>query len=177
MKKMDTWMIFALSTVACWGLYGIALHQGSSNMGDKVAAIGRYKAFFLVGIMYFIFAVVAPAILLIAQKASWTMPSKAIAWSSFAGILGAAGAFGVLLAFGAGGKPPAVMSIVFAGAPILNSVVAMLLHPPAGGFGAIRPQFYLGVVMAAVGAFMVVKFKPADGPAKPHASAAVSSKH
>ena len=147
--KMNLWMTFALSTVACWGLYGIALHQGSTNMGDADTANARYKAFLIVGIMYFIFAVVAPAI-------------------------GAAGAFGVLLAFGAGGKPPAVMSIVFAGAPIVNSVVAMLLHPPAGGMKAIDPRFYVGVVLAAAGAFMVVKFKPADGP-KPHASAAAVS--
>ena len=44
-----------------------------------------------------------------------------------AGIAGAVGAFCVLLAFGAGGMPSVVMSIIFAGAPIVNAVVALSL--------------------------------------------------
>jgi hypothetical protein len=61
------------------------------------------------------------------------------------------GAFGVLLAFGANGTPAVVMSIVFAGAPVVNAIYALMQHPPAGGWGSIKPQFYLGIVLAAGG--------------------------
>ena len=51
------------------------------------------------------------------------------------------------------------MPIVFAGAPIVNTVVAMTVHPPEGGFKSPLP-FLLGCVMAASGAFLVAKFAP-----------------
>ena len=88
-------------------------------------------------------------------------------WSLVAGILGAIGAFGVLLAFGAKGTPAVVMSIIFAGAPVINALVAIMLHPPAGGWGSVRPQFFLGIILAAVGGMLVTLFKPNPGPAKP----------
>ena len=42
-KKGMTWLIFALMTVAAWGVYGIFLHKGAIGMGDPEN--GRYKAF------------------------------------------------------------------------------------------------------------------------------------
>jgi hypothetical protein len=62
------------------------------------------------------------------------------------------------------------MSIIFAGAPIVNAVVALMQHPPAGGYGAIKPQFYLGIVLAALGGFLVTRFKPNPAPTKPLAA-------
>jgi hypothetical protein len=113
---------------------------------------------------------------LMAKGASWDYPGKGMAWSLIAGIVGAIGAFGVLLAFGAGGRPAVVMSIVFAGAPVINAVVAIAQHPPAGGYGTIKPQFYLGILLAALGGFMVTMFKPnPPTPAKPVASAAAAT--
>jgi hypothetical protein len=75
-------------------------------------------------------------------------------------VLGAAGAFGVLLAFGAKGHPAVVMSIIFAGAPVVNAVVAFSLHPPAGGLSSLRWQFVAGIALAAVGGMMVMLYKP-----------------
>ena len=86
--------------------------------------------------------------------------------SVVAGTLGSIGAFGVLLAFGAKGTPSVVMSIVFAGAPIINAVVATALHPPKGGLGAIPWPFFLGIVLAAMGGCLDTLYKPAPGPAK-----------
>ena len=86
-----------------------------------------------------------------------------------AGTVGAAGALGVLLAFGAKGSPTVVMSIIFAGAPIVNAFTAMLVHPPAGGLRAVRWQFVLGILLAAAGGFLVTKFKP-DAAAPPPAA-------
>jgi drug/metabolite transporter (DMT)-like permease len=80
--------------------------------------------------------------------------------SLLAGTVGAIGAFGVLLAFGAKGTPAVVMSIVFAGAPIVNAVVSLILHPPSGGWGSLNWQFVLGIALAALGGCLVTFFKP-----------------
>jgi hypothetical protein len=164
------WLLYVLLTVACWGVYGVFLHSGTLGMADPVN--GRIKAFLFVGIAYFLTAVVAPVLILKVNGASWSFPSKGLWWSLTAGIVGAIGALGVLLAFGAKGSPTVVMSIIFAGAPIVNAVVAIANHPPAGGWGSIRPQFYLGILLAALGGCLVSYYKPAASPAKAPVAAA-----
>lgn len=167
-QSTSTWVLYALMTVVCWGVYGILLHTGQLGMSDPQQ--GRYKAFFWVGVAYFLVAILAPAAILVANGASWDMPAKGIWWSLFAGVAGAIGAFGVLLAFGAKGHPAVVMSIIFAGAPIVNAVIALMIHPPAGGLGSLRWQFIVGILLAALGGTMVTLYKPAPGGGKPPAS-------
>lgn len=163
-----TWLAYALMTVVAWGLYGVFLHTGATGMGDPQN--GRIKAFLFVGVAYFVTAVLAPLVVLKLNGANWDFTSKGTTWSLIAGTVGAAGALGVLLAFGAKGSPTVVMSIVFAGAPIVNAFAAMIVHPPKGGIGAIRWPFFLGIFLAALGGFLVTKFKPDPaGPAKPAA--------
>jgi hypothetical protein len=176
----NQWLIYALCTVLFWGLYGVLLHTGQMKIVPNPMAdpMARYKAFLWVGVAYFLVAVLAPMFMIAKSGSGWKMETPGITWSLVAGIAGAFGAFGVLLALGAaapimkGNAPNAVMSIVFAGAPIVNTLVTLMVHPPKAGFGAIRWQFYLGVVLAAAGAYMVVKYKPVDAPAaKPAAQA------
>ena len=169
----NAWLVFALLTVASWGVYGILLHSGQVGMGDAVN--GRYKAFLWVGIAYFLVAVLAPLAILIYRQTGWAMPIRGITLSLLAGVVGAVGAFCVLLAFGAKGHPAVVMSIIFAGAPIVNAFVAIAMHPPAGGVGAIRWPFFAGILLAAVGGLLVTLYKPPPGaPAKP-ANASVAA--
>ena len=158
-------------TVVSWGLYGVFLSIGRAAMKDPVN--GLFKAFLFVGVAYFLTAILAPVAILATRKADWTFPAAGMGWSLLAGIVGAAGAFFVLLAFsskvqvfGTLGTPGVVMSIVFAGAPVINAIVAMFIYPPEGGISAIRWPFYLGILMAAGGGFMVTYFKPP--PAVPH---------
>lgn len=153
-----TWLIFVVMTVASWGLYGVFLHKGQLSMEDAVH--GRYKAFLFVGLAYLLVAVIGSALMLIVNGAEWSFTGKGVSWSFLAGVVGAIGAFGVLLAFGAKGRPAVVMSIVFAGAPIVNAIVATLSHPPEGGWGAIRWQFVLGILLAAAGGCLVTFFRP-----------------
>lgn len=168
------WLAYALMTVSCWGLYGIFLHGGQIGMADPIN--GRYKAYLCVGVAYFLVAVLAPLAILVASGSDWSMPLKGITWSLIAGTVGAFGAFGVLLAFGAKGTPAVVMSIVFAGAPIVNAIVSMALHPPAGGIGGIRWQFFAGIALAALGGCLVTLYKPDPAPPKAAVSpAGVSS--
>ncbi|MBI3878287.1 MAG: hypothetical protein HY300_20385 [Verrucomicrobia bacterium] len=170
------WLYFSLLTVVCWGVYGVFLHTGTMGLSDP--ANGRMKAFLLVGLAYFLTAVLAPLALLASKGASlafWTYPAKGFWWSLIAGIVGAVGALGVLLAFGAAPDPkpayvPVVMSIIFAGAPIVNAFVSMMSHPPMGGLGAVKWPFWLGIVLAATGGALVTKFKPDTAPAKPAAA-------
>lgn len=156
------WLFYVFLTVCTWGLYGVFLHSGQMAMNDPV--LGRYKAFLFVGVAYFIFAVLAPLALLKLNGSDFSFTSKGIWVSLFAGALGAIGAFGILLAFGAKGTPQVVMSIVFAGAPIVNAIVATWMHPPKGGLAGVPWQFYLGIVMAAAGGCIVSFYKPAPAP-------------
>jgi drug/metabolite transporter (DMT)-like permease len=155
-----TWLIFAAMTVGSWGLYGIFLHTGQVAMADPVN--GRYKAFLLVGVAYLLTAVIGSMVVLWVNGADWSFPARGFTWSLLAGTVGAIGAFGVLLAFGARGTPAVVMSIVFAGAPVVNAVVSMAMHPPAGGWGGLSWQFVMGVVLAALGGCLVTLYKPAS---------------
>jgi len=168
-NKSMTWLLFALMTVAAWGVYGILLHAGAVGMGDPVN--GRYKAFLLVGIAYFVTAVLAPFLVLVSNGVDWNIPFKGAGYSFIAGVVGAIGAFGVILAFGAKGTPAVVMSIIFAGAPVVNAFVAMSLHPPKGGWNAIPAPFWIGIAMAATGGCLVTLYNPGSAKKKPAAAA------
>jgi hypothetical protein len=165
------WLGFVALTVVSWGLYGLLLHAGQQAMGDP--ANGRYKAFLFVGVAYLLTAVLAPLALLLLRGADWNLPARGIGWSLAAGAAGAAGALGVLLAFGARGTPAVVMSLVFAGAPVVNALVSVLLHPPAGGWASVRWPFFAGILLAALGGFLVTLYRPAPAAPPPGAAVAV----
>jgi uncharacterized membrane protein YeaQ/YmgE (transglycosylase-associated protein family) len=169
------WLAFALITVLSWGVYGILLHLGQVEMRDPEN--GRYKAFLFVGVAYFLTAVLAPIGMLVARGASWSMPATGMVWSLLAGIVGAIGAFCVLLAFGAAPKPtiayvPVIMSIIFAGAPIVNSVVATTKDH---NWANVRWPFVLGIVLAALGGALVTLYKPESKPHEPTAGTITSA--
>lgn len=170
------WLLFALMTVVCWGVYGILLHKGQVLMADP--ASGRYKAFLFVGVAYLVVAIVGPLLMLKSAGASWKFTAAGINWSFWAGVAGAVGAFTTLLALGAAFKaqapnPPAlVMSIVFSGAPVVNALVSVALDRLAGKSYHLPWPFLLGIVLAATGGFLVVKYKPAAPPSPPPRQAA-----
>ncbi len=160
------WFAWALLTVICWGTYGVCMHTGSINMDSKEH--GRMMAFLYVGLAYFLTAVIAPLIILKLQGGPvefWKYPDAGWKWSLFAGILGAIGALGVLLAFGASPNPPVyvpiVMSIIFAGAPVVNAVVNTTKHD---WWGHVQPQFIMGIVLAAAGGVLVTYYAPKPPP-------------
>lgn len=184
--KSMNWILFAYLTVLSWGLYGVLLHIGRSGMpmGAEAPNAGL-KAFLWVGIAYFVVAVVGPLIVLKLRGSNFSFAGTGMTWSFIAGVAGALGAFTLVLALGAaavtmkGAAPSAVMPIVFGGAPIVNAIVAMLVHPPAGGFKAVPMPFLAGIVLAALGAFLVAKYAPTNqgAPAKPAAAAGQQAGH
>ena len=162
------YLYYALITVVCWGTYGVCMHIGSSNMGDKEN--GRIMAFLWVGLAYFLTAVVAPLIILKLKGgniAFSTFPTKGWQWSLIAGTLGAIGALGVLLAFGTMPSPayvPVIMSIIFAGAPMVNAIVSTTKE---GNWAFVKAPFIAGICMAAIGGYLITKYTPKPPKASP----------
>ncbi|WP_294222357.1 hypothetical protein [Prosthecobacter sp.] len=175
---MQTWLIYALLTVFSWGVYGVILHAARSKMpmGPETPN-ASLKAFLFVCIAYALIGIVA-ALVLKARGTNWSFTGdtgSGIPLSLIAGIAGALGALTLVLALGAAATPiikggggfgvaaaAAVMPIVFAGAPVINTITAMVVHPPEGGWSKLPLPFILGCVLAASGAFLVAKFAPSN---------------
>jgi uncharacterized membrane protein YhhN len=138
------WILFALGAALSWGLYGPALHRGQVELGNPM------RALLCVGVAYFLIGVLVPVITLSSQ-------GQLSGFSMVAGALGAAGAVCIIFAFRSGGLPTYVMPLVFAGAPLVNVLYSMWLHPPKT---SPNPLLYLGFVLAAVGGGLVLYFKP-----------------
>jgi hypothetical protein len=77
--------------------------------------------------------------------------------ATIAGIHGALGAVCIIFAFRTGGLPVYVMPLVFGGAPIINVLYSMIIHPPKA---APNPMLFVGFALASIGAGMVLYFRP-----------------
>jgi hypothetical protein len=191
-KSIMTWLTFALLTVLSWGVYGVILHKGRGYMpmGPETPHAGL-KAFLFVCIAYAIIGVIA-ALVLKARGSNWSFTNAGISVSLIAGVAGALGALTLVLALGAAATPlekggggfglaaaAAVMPIVFAGAPVINTITAMIVHPPEGGWSKLPLPFVAGCILAAGGAFLVAKFAPSNtGSVRAHAApTAPAAKH
>lgn len=149
---MQTWMLFVIGAVLAWGSYGPLIHNGQIGLGSAV------RAFLCVGGAYFLTAVVIPLGVLMMQNEPGAFTARGVGWATFAGIAGAMGAICVIFAFRTGAAPIYVMPLVFGGAPIVNALVSMALHPPKQ---APSVWFFVGCAVAGLGAWMVLRFKPA----------------
>ena len=145
------WLVFVAGTVLCWGAYGPTIHEG------QLALRNPWKAILCVGVAYFVLAVVIPIIILKVQGESFHFTPRGTTFASIGGALGALGAIFIVCALRNGGSPFIVMPLVFGGAPLVNVVVTSLMHPPKE---APSPFLYVGFVVAAAGAGMVLYFKP-----------------
>lgn len=146
-----TWLVFVGGAVLSWGVYGAMLHRGQVELGNPL------RALLCVGVAYFLIGVLVPAAGLAAQGEFRGFNAAGTATATAAGALGAIGAVCIIWAFRAGGLPTYVMPLVFGGAPLVNVLVTVWTHPPRT---APSPMLYLGFLLAAVGAGMVLYFKP-----------------
>ena len=145
------WMVFVTGAVLSWGAYGALLYLGQTQLGNPL------KALLCVGIAYFLIGVIVPVVSLSAAGDLARFNMTGVITATIAGALGAVGAGCIIWAFRAGGLPIYVMPLVFGGAPLVNVLVSMVIHPPKA---AINPMLYLGFILASVGAFMVLYFRP-----------------
>ena len=146
-----TWVIFVVGAVLSWGAYGALLHQGQTLLGSPL------KALLCVGVAYFLIGVIVPVAGLSAQGNLSNFDTNGLIAATVAGALGAAGAACIIWAFRFGGLPVYVMPLVFGGAPIVNVLVSMAIHPPKQ---ALSPMLFLGFVFASLGAAMVLYYRP-----------------
>src|SRR6266446_9327408 len=151
-RKRMGWIIFVAGAVLAWGAYGALLFEGQVQLGNPL------KALLCVGIAYFLIGVLVPLAGLTSQGALSGFSTAGLVTATIAGALGAVGAACIIWAFKTGGLPYYVMPLVFGGAPIVNVLLAMVIHPPKA---AINPMLYAGFVLASVGAAMVLYFRPA----------------
>ena len=145
------WILFAVGAAVSWGLYGPVLHQGQVDLKNPM------RALLCVGVAYFLVGVIVPVITLSSQGQLGGFTTKGSLLAGAGGALGALGAVCIIYAFRSGGIPTYVMPLVFAGAPIVNALFSMILHPPKQ---APNPLVYVGMLLAATGAGMVLYFKP-----------------
>ncbi len=166
-KGVNFWGVLGSIVVAafCWGSYGPMLHIGQGKMSGS-----RLRPFACVGIAYFVIAVAVPLALIYtgtkdgggftAIGTGWTWTG--MGWSFVAGVAGAVGALGVILAFNAGGKPYYVMPLIFGFAPVINTFISV---GEAGTWGMIPLMFWVSLGVVIAGAVTVLINAPK---AKPH---------
>jgi hypothetical protein len=180
--KLEIWQAFVLGTVLAWGVYVPVLHEGQKELGNDKPSAGSVRAFLCVGLAYFFTAVVIPLGLLALKLAGGetfdfsrdgVFNRGGVLFATLGGVAGAAGALGIILAIKAGGKPLYIVPLVFAGAPIVSTIVSLLWHPPKEG----TPdwKFFTGIVLAALGAGMVLYSKSEMDMRKPKTAAQLHS--
>lgn len=145
------WVIFVAGAVLSWGSYGVLLHQGQTLLGNPL------KALLCVGVAYFLIGVIVPVAALGAQGNLSGFDTGGLVAATIAGALGAIGAACIIWAFRFGGLPVYVMPLVFGGAPIVNVLVSMAIHPPRQ---PLSPLLFVGFVFASLGAAMVLYYRP-----------------
>jgi hypothetical protein len=181
------WLMFVAGAVLTWGAYVVTIDHGRSELAGVKAAgrplvsppIAAMRAFLFIGLAYFFMGVVVPLIYLATHKADPNQfPNdpgflrRGVVLSTVAGVLGAGGALCIVFAVGSARRanvsPAAVASLVFCFAPIINVLISMVVEPPAR---RPSPLFFVGILLAAGGAAMVLYFKPEPKPHKPPAAA------
>jgi hypothetical protein len=146
-----SWIVYVAGAVLSWGLYGVMLHQGQVSLGSPL------RALLCVGLAYMPIAVLVPVVALASQGELRGFGATGTVAATVAGALGALGAVCIIYAFRAGASPLYVMPLVFGGAPLVNVLSTMIVHPP---HSSPHPLLYVGFVLAAAGAGMVLYYRP-----------------
>lgn len=170
MSKWATVLLFVAGAALSWGIYVPLVHVAAQKLHSNL------RAFLFVGVAYFLVAVLIPAFFIFVlgkdptAKGIPNFNMVPIMWGIAAGTAGAIGALCVIFAVTTGGKGAAiyVAPLVFAGAPIINTIATITFFHPTKTMPDLR--FFLGLVLAAAGAGMVMIYKPVDKPQTPPAA-------
>jgi hypothetical protein len=146
-----SWIVYVVGAVLSWGLYGVMLHKGQVTLGNPL------RALLCVGVAYVLIAVLVPFVALTSQGGLRDFNGAGTTAATIAGALGALGAICIIYSFRAGASPLYVMPLVFGGAPLVNVISTAILHPPKS---APSPMLYVGFLLAAIGAGMVLYYRP-----------------
>jgi hypothetical protein len=173
-SSSKVWLVFVVLAGLCWGVYVPLVFQGGKELKSP------YGGFLCVGVAYFLIAILFPLVLFFVRGKfpEFTLPGVTLA--TLAGVAGALGALCVILAT-VEFKGPRIFvgPVIFALAPVVNTLVSLMWHPSEGYFhfglkGTPDWKLFVGIVLAGLGAFLVLYSKEeaeAVGPAKPAAVA------
>src|SRR5450755_156090 len=150
-KRSKMWIVFVIGAVLSWGVYGPALHKRQTQLGTPL------RAQLCVVFAYFLIGVIVPVVGLSSEGELTGFTTVGATWSIVGGALGALGAVCIIWAFKSGGIPNYVMPLVFGGAPLVNVLVSVAMHPPKS---APNPLLYVGFLLAALGGGIVLYYKP-----------------
>src|SRR5688572_27949531 len=146
------WLAFVERAVLSWHDYGAMLPQGQVKLGSPM------RALLCVRVAYFLVGFVVPIITPMALGQGWQgIHCAGTTAATVVGTLGDLGAVCIIFSFRTGGTPTYVMPLVFGGAPLVNVLYTMYIHPPKT---APNPMLYIGFLVTAIGAAMVLYYKP-----------------
>jgi drug/metabolite transporter (DMT)-like permease len=171
------WLVFVVLAGLCWGVYVPLIAQGGKELKNS------YAGFLCVGIAYFLIAILFPLGVFWMRGSFPKFSSAGATFATLAGVAGALGALCVIFAtFEFKGNRMYVGPVIFALAPVINTLVSLVWHPSEGYFhfglkSAPDWKLWVGIVLAGLGAFLVLYSKEeaeAVGGAKPAAVAPVA---
>jgi hypothetical protein len=176
------WMVFVGLAGLCWGTYVPLIAQGGKELKSS------YASFLCVGIAYFLIAVLFPLGILWYRGKMPQFTASGTTLATLAGVAGALGALCVIFAtFEFKGPRIYVAPVIFALAPVINTLVSLVWHPVEGAplnFGPPHESphwtLYVGIILAGLGAGLVLyskevgEVKHAAKP-KPTATASVAT--
>lgn len=174
---MKLWIAFVIGAGLCWGTYVPLIAFGGKSLAAQPSGIGnRLAAILCVGGAYVLLAVLIPLVVFWLNGTSnlkWT--ANGLTFSSLAGVAGALGAICVVFAT-ANAAPEDrlyIAPLIFSLAPIINTIVSLFWHPTKGALHFGMPEFspdyrfYIGILLAAAGTFMVLYSKESSEVAAP----------
>ncbi len=160
MDSKNVWMVFVGLAGLCWGFYVPLVAEGGKQLKTG------YASFLCVGLAYFLIAVLFPVGILFAKGKMPDMNATGIGLATLAGVAGALGALCVILAVGEfKGNKLFVAPVIFALAPVINTLVSLLWHPDRGVFSFGLPEvvpgwkLFVGILLAGIGAGLVLYSK------------------
>lgn len=155
------WIVFVALAGLCWGTYVPLIARGGRELGSS------YASFLCVGVAYFLIAILFPIGILWyrGKMPAWT--TSGITLATLAGVAGAVGALCVIFAtFEFKGPRLYVAPLIFATAPVINTLVSLVWHPSdQSTWHFSLPEqaphwtLYVGIILAGLGAGLVLYSK------------------
>jgi drug/metabolite transporter (DMT)-like permease len=152
------WIFFVVLAGLCWGAYVPFVAAGGKELKSS------YASLVCVGVAYFLIAIIFPLIIFWTRGKFPDFNAGGTFLASMAGVAGALGAVCVILAtIEYKGPRIFVAPLIFALAPLINTIISLFWHPEPGksifNFGLeTLPHwtFYIGIVFTGLGAGLVL---------------------
>ncbi|HZT81040.1 MAG TPA: hypothetical protein VFA26_12485 [Gemmataceae bacterium] len=154
------WLLFVGLAGLCWGTYVPLIAAGGKELKSS------YASFLCVGVAYFLIAVLFPITILLIRGRMPQWSANGITLATLAGAAGALGALCVIFAtFEFKGPRIYVAPLIFAAAPVINTLLSLVWHPAESPLTFHLPEewphwtLYVGIVLAGLGAGLVLYSK------------------